>query len=333
MGRDAGARPALGGDDDDPPGEGYSGDGATAPLPEPSTGRVGFKSAGAGANNRLWEQIRRALGRLVTHTAVREIRVGSELLSSVVRSKTLAMAPVFGGPDDHLKIHVLTHSDGVPAAAPGADGINLASVATVVSGDAALTRTDCPSHLVEVQYGSSSDRALERKELEIVVETSSVSPALTGGQASRTVPVIGRLPGFGPESRIDPIRSVVHPSPGNLVAALRPAQAVVRSAIDAAYGTPMVRATVGGRRGLGERKAERERLASSAKIAVDRVELIGVFDKIPVTAVSRLSVEEQAAELMVWLLPEAVRAASPPKALTLLIGRDTQTGKMIQTVA
>ncbi len=76
--------------------------------------------------------------------------------------------------------------------------------------------------------------------------------------------------------------------------------------------------------------AEHKRLAETAGLPLSDVTLLGVYPAIPIIAVRRLVVEDEGRLLRLWLKPESWWGRPPPRRITLLIGRQSSTGKMLQ---
>jgi hypothetical protein len=76
--------------------------------------------------------------------------------------------------------------------------------------------------------------------------------------------------------------------------------------------------------------AEHRCLAETAGLPLSDVTLLGVYPAIPIIAVRRLVVEDEGRQLRLWLKPESWWGRPPPRRITLLIGRQSSTGKMLQ---
>ena len=76
--------------------------------------------------------------------------------------------------------------------------------------------------------------------------------------------------------------------------------------------------------------AEHRCLAETAGLPLSDVTLLGVYPAIPIIAVRRLVVEDEGRQLRLWLKPESWWGHPPPRRITLLIGRQSSTGKMLQ---
>lgn len=114
---------------------------------------------------------------------------------------------------------------------------------------------------------------------------------------------------------------------------LRPLAIPVRRSMDAIYKAPLIRKSIAGKKGAGTPIEERRTLAEACKVPYENVMLLGVFPNVPVTIISKLTVEEEAAELLIWLKRDASLLEQKARMFTLIIGRDRASGKIIQTVA
>lgn len=75
---------------------------------------------------------------------------------------------------------------------------------------------------------------------------------------------------------------------------------------------------------------EERRMAESAQLPPDDVLLLGVYPGVPILAVSRLVVADEGRSLRLWLKPDVLRGRNGVRLITLLVGRQTSTGKMLQ---
>jgi len=292
-----------------------------------------FKSMGA-AQRQVFENVRRALGKLVSHTKVNRIdlHAASPVASPGHRNVLEIDVPLNPAAANSLSILVTDHHAGIPHVDPGGGGVDLAAVVTVVSANSALGATSTQVYQVNVDYSHVGAPELSADLWTVQeAEVLSLNTSMPGGDVyefpikrTRTV-ALGALP-------VDPV-IVRAGTRFNFASALRPPRVETACSIQRAYLAPMRRHSSILRRGPGLNMEERERLAAFGKTEIENIALIGLFRNIPVTAVSRLSVDEEAAELSIWLKPDAISSAAPPKMVTLLIGRDISTGKMIQTVA
>ena len=83
-------------------------------------------------------------------------------------------------------------------------------------------------------------------------------------------------------------------------------------------------------RALGSEPAARRRLAQTVSLGTEEVTLLGIYPDVPILAVERIVVEDEGQRLKLWLKPEILRGRSGLHRITLLVGRQVATGKMLQ---
>ena len=76
--------------------------------------------------------------------------------------------------------------------------------------------------------------------------------------------------------------------------------------------------------------AEERRLAEAAHLSLDDVTLLGVYPGVPILAVSRIVVADKGRSLRLWLKPDVLRGRGGTRLITLLVGRQVSSGKMLQ---
>jgi len=77
--------------------------------------------------------------------------------------------------------------------------------------------------------------------------------------------------------------------------------------------------------------AEERRLAEAAHLPPGDVILLGIYPGVPILAVSRIVVADEGRLLRLWLKPDVLRGRNGTRLITLLVGRQTSSGKMLQT--
>lgn len=83
--------------------------------------------------------------------------------------------------------------------------------------------------------------------------------------------------------------------------------------------------------GAGEAfAAEHRRLAEAMSLPPGDVRLLGVFPGVPILAVRRILVADDGHSLRLWLKPDVVRARTKLRFITLLVGRQVSSGRMLQ---
>lgn len=199
-----------------------------------------------------------------------------------------------------------------PQAQEGGGGVDLAAVATVVGGNAALRPAACPVHAVSVSFGGGAVRAWG-------------GPMVTGG-ASHAVPTALSLP--GPPS-VALLTSRVETRRDRGLLTLRGGRAV--PALARLADVPMTRLRRVSPEGF---VAERAHLAAASGVPVADVALVGVFSSVPVAAVGHLAVAEGGERLRIWLKGDALgpKRTPGPKLVTVVLGRQRSTGRTLQAV-
>ena len=77
-------------------------------------------------------------------------------------------------------------------------------------------------------------------------------------------------------------------------------------------------------------KEQAQRLAEAAHLPPEDVTLLGVYPGVPILAVSRIVVADEGRRLRLWLKPDILRGRGGTRLITLLVGRQTSSGKMLQ---
>ena len=75
---------------------------------------------------------------------------------------------------------------------------------------------------------------------------------------------------------------------------------------------------------------EHRRLAEAMSLPPGDVALLGVFPGVPILAVRRILVEDEGHSLRLWLKSDVVRARTKLRFITLLVGRQVSSGRMLQ---
>ncbi len=76
--------------------------------------------------------------------------------------------------------------------------------------------------------------------------------------------------------------------------------------------------------------AEHRRLSEAMSLPPGDVALLGVFPGVPILAVRRILVADDGQSLRLWLKPDVVRARTKLRFITLLVGRQLSTSRMLQ---
>jgi hypothetical protein len=282
---------------------------------------------------RVWEEVRRALGRLVSQ--VDSHAISADRLSATVRVKhsvgTRLPQPSPGSRFEDWQPASDVYLLPSPDAADGGDGVNLASVATVISGNGAFGASDVVVSTAACGFdGEGACRLGMTGELPPVPpihgrpvrieaampQRSAVAIGTPGVKALSFMPIaLSKQGGAAPRWKIGSIRT--------------------QSSLGAAMQVPMTRQRLVAPAGISPDVAfgaERRALAQAAGAEDSDVTLLGIFPRVPLGAVKKLTMAPDGAELEIWLKPEAAGRSVATKAATVLLGRQRSTGKMLQTI-
>ncbi|MBV9851587.1 MAG: hypothetical protein JO250_18110 [Armatimonadetes bacterium] len=292
----------------------------------------------------VWQAVRRALGRLGSSVRVQEMPHARLTLMAPVAVPEILTRPVpsAGAAEAHWRPAACVAGLPRPQAQAGAGEAGLAP-ATVVAGlDAVLRPERIPIQAAPLLSRSGAVHRLDDFGVRAVAVRSAPAALPAGAVLSPvvrlTAPGTERLPTDAPGLPREPRlrRPGLRPAPGDplriIGGRIRPGASVIAE-------VPMTRARKPAPPGAGAEAfaSERRQLAQTARVAEGDVVLLGVFPLVPVAAVRRLALEEGGA-LSLWLKPDAPAAAhavgqKAPRLVTLIVGRQHSTGKMIQTVA
>jgi hypothetical protein len=284
---------------------------------------------------RVWDEVRRTLGRMggrVTTHAVPEARSGIAAAMRHPATEIEAVIPDTGQTEWQPNARVFTPP---PLTAPaGASGSDLAAVTTIIGVDGALNARDVVMP------------AIPCVTTEPTVHSARLAPDAAFGPATYVTPIQ-----FGENSVNDPAVSFGPPPvralPGVWTLPAKPtmghdaksrwqfAATRVRDGKSAMFRTPMTRERVPAPYGMNPALAfttERAMLAAGAGVSEADVSLIGVFPKVPLEAVQRLSVAPGGTALNIWFKPEVAGRSRPIATVTVVLGRQRSTGKTLQAV-
>lgn len=242
---------------------------------------------------------------------------------------TLVVAP--GGRERDWKPTGATRQAPVPEAGVGARGGDLLSAARLVEGSAALAPPGCramPVFRAERVRVENADLLLPAfvvrlpdSFLALPSDPVRVRPAglltLPGGPSGQA------LKGWGVDApRCRALRPTRVPDPrvrwgGDAVLSR---MALTRRGLAPPPDVPPALAFA----------AEERRLAEAAGLPPGDVTLLGVYPGVPILAVSRLVVADGGSRLCLWLKPDVLRGRNGSRLITLLVGRQTSSGKMLQ---
>ena len=277
---------------------------------------------------RVWEDARRALGRLigrVSSYSLPEVQAG---IAATVRHSTATQfaEATPGARQDEWESFAQVRLLPTLAATPGGGGIDPVSVVTVIGEDRALRSDTAVVVEAACRFAASPVRfwILEHDMPNApAVQTVSVG---FDGMAMREAGMI-----FGvPSVRLVTVARLALPKPR----LERPPDWMIKPSRVRAGLAPILRIPILCRRlaappGGGAFAAERRLLATAAGAPDADVSLIGVFPHVPLGAVQKLSVASDGA-LQIWVRPDAIGRTAA--TVTVVLGRQRSTGKMLQAV-
>ena len=277
-----------------------------------------------------WETIRRTLGRLITHPQVREVSGGQRDVPARVRATdAVGTLAARNGPGERgWEPSASLRDVPIPQAQAGACERNLLPAVTIAWGDQALSAPVCHS----LPPVGAADCRVEEADLVGRVETVGLpsaflslpsSPVLVQNSPLLPVPATSACP--VPRLRPPKVSAVRVP---------RPAAPRVRWGGDAVLSRVALsrggRETPAGTSPDAAFASERRRLAEAAGLPLLDVTLLGVYEHVPILAVSRIVVEDEGRRLRLWLKPDVLRDKRTSRRITLLVGRRVSDGKMLQ---
>ncbi len=271
--------------------------------------------------SKAWQAVRRTLGRLFSRVDVRAVGDAERTMTPPVKPGALMSPPPQISYGDAWK----------PAAA-------VPKLAPVPTAGAGLRESDLLPRVVLAQ----GDYAL--KPPAIAAPPSAASSAMTKSAEVSWTAEITALPSEFirlPSAPVQISRAALLSSPKTAplrgwAVALPPVKALrlprpdsprVRWGGDSVLRRmPLTRQS----RPIGDGQAERRRLAETAHLGAEDITLLGVYPDVPILAVERIVVEDEGRRLKLWLKPDVLRGRSGSHRITLLVGRQTATGKMLQ---
>lgn len=295
-----------------------------------------MSASGSPQGTKAWEAVRRALGKLAGRVVVREMPPGSAASAVAVReSDALTPLPVAaGGREGSWASVAASHALPGPQAASGA-------------------REILPSATLAGE-GNGADFALRPATVSVLpvlrAETSRVTQAgLDWPLTDVCLPEqFFRLPAaptrvkavalLGAQKRLGANQvltgwAVRLPKAGKLKIP-RPASPTIRWGGDSVLERmPLTRRGLAPPPGMPAEEAfaaEHRRLAEAMSLPLGDVRLLGVFPGVPILAVRRILVADDGQSLRLWLKPDVVRARTKLRFITLLVGRQVSSGRMLQ---
>lgn len=302
---------------------------------ERGAGRSAELSFGQAEPGYAWEKVRRALGRLFTQATVRNFSQAEMMPAVALRTSTAIQPPAVlpGSAERDWKPDGEVWEAPVLQAWIGARDANLLPSVSLAQDDAALPLPACRAMAViqthVCRVGSAgltwpvSSAGLPEIFLTLAPGPIRVESVPLPGPPSlvrlETRPLTGWNPGM-PECRALRLPQIAGPRIRWGGDAVLSRMAVTRLGREAPPEVPFSLAF----------PAEALRLAQAASLPADDVILLGVYPGVPLLAVSRIVVLDEGRRLRLWLKPEVLRGRNGGRLITLLMGRQTSSGKMLQ---
>jgi len=270
--------------------------------------------------SKAWQAVRRALGRLVSRVGVRCVEDSERTIPAAVQSSDLALPPP-NLPVNDWKPSASVRSASVPSTGTGLRESDLAPSVTLALGNYALP----PPDIRTMPGAGLGTIRTERIALDWPASVTALPDAFL---RLPSAPVRTQSVSLLPLPPTAPLRGWPVQTPRvPLLRLPRLADTRVRWGGDTVLARmPLTRRG----RLLGGASAERRRLAETAQLSPDEVTLLGIYPDVPILAVERIVVEEEGRQLRLWLKPEVLRGRSASHRITLLVGRQISTGKMLQ---
>jgi hypothetical protein len=298
------------------------------------------------SNGTAWEAIRRALARWISTVQVQALVPAEtgEPFHVAEENCLVGETCAKGRRESEIAPQADVRTWASPQAEPGGMNADLCAVAVVVGLDAALQPEEMAVYAHPACEKTVATHGLplgERLENSVTVSETSVSFLLGHIHAmpmrSRETQVAS-LPISAPDFPHRPRfplrlgrREVREDNPVALPVTVRSRMAVTTE-------IPMRRKRRPVPAGLSFAEAfaaERRDLARASQVDLGDVALLGIYPQVPLAAVGRLGLDENGAELSLWLKQEALAGAAQgkmPRLVTMIVGRVRSTGRMIQTV-
>lgn len=270
--------------------------------------------------SKAWQAVRRALGRLFSRVGVRSVEEAERAMTVPVQPGALASPPPQISRGDAWKPSASSALAPVPCAGTGLRESDLLPRVAFAQGDFALKPP-----VITALPSASASAVIQAVGVDWAAEVIALPPEfvrLPGAPVRiQTVMLLGgpkTAPLRGWEMALPPVRVLRLPRFG---------EPRVRWGGDSVLRRmPLTRRS----RPIGGGQAERRRLAETAHLSAENVTLLGVYPDVPILAVERIVVEDEGRRLKLWLKPDVLRGRSGSHKITLLVGRQTATGKMLQ---
>ncbi len=281
--------------------------------------RESAADAGSLDSPKAWEAVRRALGRLLGRVGVHQTSDADRTLAAVVMAGELHLPPPSLPSAAWQPSGSVCHAP-VPEAGVGQHESALLPSVTLAQGDYAV-----PPPRVRAMPSAEAAAAVESVPLAWAAEVTRLpdtfvrlppSPIQLGAVPMLALPSTAVLKHW---TMLPPVTRSLRPP------RLDPPR--VRWGGDSLLRRmPLTRRSGA----AGDPSAARHRLAETARLTPEEVTLLGVYPDVPILAVERIVVEDEGRRLRLWLKPDILRHRSGAHRITLLVGRELATGKMLQ---
>lgn len=270
--------------------------------------------------SKAWQAVRRTLSRLFSRVGVRAVSDAERAMTVSVKSGPLMSPPPEVSCGDAWKPSAVPRLAPVPSAGTGLRESDLLPRVSLAHGDYALK----PPAIASLPSAASAAQIRTvgvnwTAEVTVLPEEFirlPSAPVRTQTAALLGGPKTERLQGW--TMALPAVRALRLPRFG---------EPRVRWGGDSVLRRmPLTRQS----RPMGGGQAERRRLAETVQLSAEDVTLLGVYPNVPILAVERIVVEDEGRRLKLWLKPDVLRGRSGSHRITLLVGRQTATGKMLQ---
>lgn len=292
---------------------------------------MGRREQGAGVEppSRAWEAVRRALGRLVSQVTVQGVSETDRTPPAAVRAVSLTppMPLATGRGEGTWQPQAAVRHALVPQAQSGARDGDLLPTVHLAAGGGEIAPPVCRAMAV-VQGESRTINAdlllpafvVHLPDGFLALPSAPVRVQSAGLPAPPALEVLQRWEVAAPRCRALALPRVSGPRVRAGGDGVLSRIALTRRGREAPPDVPFARA-------FG---AEERRLAESAQLPPEDVTLLGIYPGVPILAVSRIVVADEGRSLRLWLKPEVLRGRRDARLITLLVGRQVSSGRMLQ---
>jgi len=271
-------------------------------------------------NSKAWSAVRRALGRLGSRVGVQAVGDEERVIAAPLKSGLLAWPLLDVSRGEGWKPSAVSVKAPAPTAGTGLCECDLLPSVHLAKGDYALGMP-LISALPDAAASAEMGEIALAWPADVVQVPSSFIRLPDSPLRLAAVPLLEKF-------KIRPLSGWAVPMPP--VSSLRlprfdPPR--VRWGGDSVLRRMPVTRTS---RMLDSEPAAQRRLAETGRLGIEEVVVLGIYPDVPILAVERIVVEDDGRRLKLWLKPDVLRGRSEAHRITLLVGRQTATGKMLQ---